>query len=188
MTANKQAAAETITHKKKTIAEFVATEFSIYLSQTLMFFIINSLTSAMLSNEKRLVTYMNTKAYENLLGEVGFTAFAVSITLGILLVITKSMPSSSWLRSLSTEVLNESPRTIYFLGSSISGMLLTAAVFVSRNPEVEPPLTVAWLAIFLIFNLSAFFYGCLASYIFKRKTHIINHDRRISEIFGWLYR
>ncbi|MCD9500345.1 hypothetical protein [Photobacterium carnosum] len=78
------------------------------------------------------------------------------------------------------EVLNEIPKLIYTLGSSVTGSMLATSLFLVLNPNIEiTAIKTATTAISFAFIV--FIYGCGFSYIFKRKTHIIKKQSHQNE-------
>jgi di/tricarboxylate transporter len=161
-----------VTIKKKNAIEFIATEFAVYVSQIFMFFIVAVLTSNMLKDEGALTSYANCKINEHSLEEVGYIIAATLFTIGCLSLLAKNMQSTGWLEALSDEVLNEAPRAIYFFGSSGTGTIIAATLFVHNHPAVKAPTVDKWVVMAVIFGVGAFVYGCGMSYWVKRKTLI----------------
>lgn len=162
----------TLIIEKKTTSEFIFTELAIYLSQIFMFFVVAALTSNMLRDEASLTNYMNARINDHSLEEVGYIIVATLLTIGIFSALSRIIKFSGWLEGLSDEVLNEIPRTIYFFGSSVTGAMVAAAIFLHNHPSVKAPAIGYWLFMAFVFGLGAFLYGCGASYAFKRKTHV----------------
>lgn len=154
----------------KTRGQFIALEFSVYLSQIFMFFVAAVLSSRMLSDEAALIKFMESKIHEGSTAEAGYILLATLFTLGVFSALAAFLRNTLWLDALSKTVLKEIPRTIYFFGSSVSGTVLAAALFVARNPGVEAPTPKAWISIMLIFSIGAFLYGCGISYGLNRKS------------------
>lgn len=162
----------TLVIEKKTSFEFIVTELAIYLSQTFMFFVVAALTSNMLRDEASLTNYMNSKINDHSLEEVGYIIVATILTIGILSALARAIKPIGWLEALSDEVLNEIPRAIYFFGSSVTGAIIAAAIFVHNHPVVKAPAVGYWLFMAAVFGFGAFIYGCGMSYAFKQKTHV----------------
>jgi hypothetical protein len=95
------------------------------------------------------------------------------LTIGILSALARAIKPTGRLEALSDEVLNEAPRAIYFFGSSVTGTIVAAAIFIHNHPAVKAPAVSYWLFMAAVFGFGAFMYGCGLSYAFKRKTHVL---------------
>lgn len=157
---------------KQSIRMFVTTELCVYFSQVLIFFFVAVLTSNLLRDEKQLVSYITSKVNENTPFEVVATMLAIAATLGIIAGIAKAAPKTSLIERLADELLAEAPRTAYIFGSSVSGTLLAAALYIQLNPHTQSPPVEFWLITALFAALAGFMYGCLFAYAFKHKAHI----------------
>jgi hypothetical protein len=151
---------------------FVLTEFLVYLSQIVMFFFVAVLTSNLLRDEKNLLNYMTTRINENTVFEVVATMLAVAATMGIIAGIARAAPASSLLERLADEVLGEAPRTAYVFGSSVTGTLLAAALFMQNHLQVEGPRPQFWLFAAILAAFVGFAYGCMFAYAFKHKAQV----------------
>ena len=130
------------------------------------------LVSGSLTNEEKLVTFLDSKIHDNSLSEVGYAILGTIITFGIILMIVKASPTSRWLEEISDDVLASISRTIYFFGSSVTGSILAVALYSRLNPAEENPTPEFWLGLSVIFGVGAFLYGCGISYAFKYKKYI----------------
>lgn len=157
---------------KQSSSMFITTEFFVYVSQVVMFFFVAILTSNLLRNEKQLLDYMSSKINENTMFEVGATMLAIAATLGIISAISKAAPAFSLLERLADEVLAEAPRTAYVFGSSVSGTLFAAAIYISQHPNVATQPPSFWVLSTLFASLLGFLYGCAFSFAFKHKAYI----------------
>ncbi|HEY0917092.1 MAG TPA: hypothetical protein VGE22_19600, partial [Solimonas sp.] len=110
---------------------FFLLELFIYLSQVFMFFIVAVMASNFLGDEETLVRFMNSKINDQSFNEVGFMLVAIVVTVGVLTTIASMVRNSSWQELLTREVLRELPRAIYAFGSSVSGPMIAAGVFIS---------------------------------------------------------
>lgn len=156
---------------KKSFWEFVLTELALYLSQIFIFFVVAILSSNMLKDEAALVAYMSGKINAHSLEEVGYILVATLLAIGVFSALAKALENVSWINSISDEVLNEAPRAIYFFGSSVTGALIAAALFLHNHPTADSGDTPYWL-ITLVFGLGGFLYGCGLSWAFRRKQYI----------------
>lgn len=163
---------------KKTLRQFIFNESLIYLSQIMVFFWVAFLISNSLKNEDALVKFIDTKFNNNSVSEVGHIILATLITLGILTLIAKAVPPTGWLEELAEDVLSSISRTIYFFGSSVTGSILTVALFSKLNPSDKNSDPVFWLSLSLVFGVGAFIYGCATSYMFKHKKFIIKKSKK----------
>lgn len=157
---------------KQSPGKFIFNEFIIFTSQIFIFFIVAVFTSDFLRSEDRLVKYAELKINSGSMIELGLTFTAVFVVIGCLSAIGKVF-SNKIVDSYIHEILCEIPKTIYFFGSSVTGVMLAISLFIYRNPQPQStPDHFAFLA--SIFALAAFLYGCGISYAFKRKTHVIS--------------
>ncbi len=158
--------------QKQTTASFILTELCVYVSQIVMFFFVTVLTSNLLRDETRLVEYINSKINGNTMYEVAATMIAIAATVGIIAAISKAAPKTSLLERLADEVLAEAPRTAYIFGSSVAGIFLASAFFLSNHPETKAPPVGFWLFYGFMAGLAGFLYGCAFAYAFKHKALI----------------
>jgi hypothetical protein len=159
--------------QKKTMFQFVLSEALVYLSQIMVFFWVTFLVSGSLTNEEKLVRFLDSKIHDNSLSEVGHVILGTIITFGIILMIIKALPTSRWLEELSDDILASISRTIYFFGSSVTGSILAVALYSNLNPTKDNPAPEFWLGLSAIFGFGAFLYGCGTSYAFKYKKYIV---------------
>lgn len=166
---------------KQSPGRFVFNEFIIFASQVFIFFIVTVFTSDFLRSEDRLVRYAELKINNGSMTELGLTFTAVFVVIGFLSAIGKIF-SNKIVDSYIHEILCEIPKTIYFFGSSVTGVMLAISLFIYRNPQPQStPDNFTFLA--SLFALGAFMYGCSISYAFKRKTHVISRpNNRIHPI------
>lgn len=158
--------------QKKTVFHFILSEALIYLSQVMVFFWVAFLVSGSLTNEDKLVKYLELKIHDNSISEVGHIILGTIITFGIILMIIKALPTSRWLDELADDVLASISRTIYFFGSSVTGTVLAVALYSNLNPVKDNPAPEFWLGLSAAFGFGAFIYGCGTSYAFKYKKYI----------------
>ncbi len=135
-----------------------------------MFFIVAVMASNFLGDEETLVRFMNSKINDQSFNEVGFMLVAIVVTVGVLTTIASMVRNSSWQELLTREVLRELPRAIYAFGSSVSGPMIAAGVFISKHPNVKAPPLEAWAFVVAFFCLGAFAYGFAISYALNRKS------------------
>lgn len=158
--------------KKKGIGEFIFTELALYISQIFIFFVVAVLSSNMLKDESALVAYMGTKINNNSLQEVGYIIAATIFALGVFSLLARAVEGIAWLESISDEVLNEAPRAVYFFGSSVTGALVAAAIFVHNHPSPGSVGVIHWISMSGIFGLGGFVYGCGLHWFCRRKKYI----------------
>ena len=163
---------ELIEIKKQTATKFVFSELVVFCSQVLIFFVVAIFTSDFLKSEERLVKYTEAKINDGSMAELGLTFIAILFVIGIFSAIGKIFDNKIT-DDFVHEILCEIPKTIYFFGSSVTGVMLAVSLFLSENPDSKStPMSV--LALSVSVALAAFIYGCGTSYAFKRKTHIIS--------------
>lgn len=129
-------------------------------------------TSNFLKSESALVAYAEQKINEGSMGELSLTFLAILVVVGLFAAVGRIF-TADIVESYISNVLSEVPRTIYFFGSSVTGVMLAIFLFISNNGgQSEAQLGhVALLAV--IFAVMPFLYGSLLSFAFKRKTHIL---------------
>lgn len=111
-------------------------EASTYVSQVVVFCLVAILMSNLLQDEKVLTELITCRIGQTFWREIACTFLASLTWLGALLVTSACLPSKTWTRFIR-EVLNELPRTIYFFGSSVSGLLLAAAIAEWFHPALR---------------------------------------------------
>lgn len=139
--------------------DFFITEFFVFLSQVFVFFSVAVFASKFLTNEDDLVEFANSKVNVHTLPELGYTLLAITVTFGILSIITYGAPRRGLVARITFEVLNEYPRVIYLFGSSVTATMFAVAIFISMNPHSapKPPVFFFWAA---LYSLTIFVYGC----------------------------
>lgn len=111
-------------------------EISAYISQVAVFFLVAILMSNLLQDEKTLAELINSRVGPGFWREIICTIFASLAWLGTLSVTSACLPSKAWTQIIR-DTLNELPRTIYFFGSSVSGLMLAAAVAEWFHPALR---------------------------------------------------
>ncbi len=172
--------AESFMVAKQTLTMFVVTEFCVYLSQILMFFLVAVMASNLLRDEAHLVAYIKAKLNDGSLTEVLATLLAIAATMGFISALTRAAPSSELLQRVADEVLSDAPRTAYVFGSGVAGTLFAVALFLHNQPESQAVTAVRAATIALMWSVIGFAYGCGFAYAFKHKTHIKKKTARSS--------
>ena len=159
---------------KQTGGKFVLSEAIIFLSQVFIFFMVAVFTSNFLNNEDKLVKFSEQKLNGDTFPEIGLIFLAILIVIGILSAIGRVFDNKT-VEKYIHEILCEIPKTVYFFGSSITGVLIAVTLFLHIHPDNKvsfPQLAVVTVA----FAITSFVYGCILSYAFKRKTHILSKN------------
>ncbi|MFT6905954.1 MAG: hypothetical protein ACJAS1_002617 [Oleiphilaceae bacterium] len=155
---------------KQSTAKFIFNEFVIFLSQVLVFFMVTIFITNFLSSEEKLIKFSAQKINDGTLAELGLTFLAILIVIGLFSALGRVF-ENKYVEYYVNEILCEMPKTIYFFGSSIAGVMLGISLFLNFNPiEIESAKGFASMSV--LFAIMAFLYGCAFSYAFKRKTHI----------------
>jgi hypothetical protein len=102
------------------LLEVAVLEFSVFLAQTAVFFLVAVFISHFLESRELLSAYTEAKLGKHLMAEFWFTLLGVVVVLGMLSLIA-GIAHTNALGRLSVEVLQEVPRTIYFFGSTLTG-------------------------------------------------------------------
>lgn len=95
-------------------------EFGVFLAQIVVFFLVAVFLSHFLESRELLSTYTEAKLGPHLTSEFWLTLLGVVVVLGFLSLIA-GIAHTNALGRLSSEVLQEVPRTIYFFGSTAAG-------------------------------------------------------------------
>lgn len=159
---------------------FVISEFFIYLSQFFVFFLAAGIVSGLFRDEKSLLAYVNTKVTPDSQFDLWVTVTALAVVLGVLFSISSALSGKAqgFASSIAREVLQEFPRLLYAVGSSISGLAAAMGCFVALNPATEAPRPGWWIGVAVFIGLIFFMIGAGASYGLKHKTHISNDSNR----------
>ena len=160
---------------KKSLWEFIASEFLIYLSQFLVFFMAAAIVSGFFRDERRLIDYVNTKITADSQFELWVTVVSLAVVLGALFAISSAISGTlqSFVQRTALEVLQEFPRLIYAVGSSVSGIAAALGLFITLNPATKAPQPMWWVLMSAFIGIGFFCAGLALSYSFKRKTHIL---------------
>lgn len=161
---------EKIDQYKQTIWKFTFSEFVVFLSQVVVFFMVAVFTSNCLSNEKKLLSLSTQKINDGSLIDLMLTFLAISIVIGFFSALWRVF-DNKYIEYYVNEVLCEMPKTIYAFGSAATGVMLALSLFAHLH-QVEININ-RFLVITLLFALAIFIFGCALSYAFKRKTHIL---------------
>ncbi len=108
--------------------KFVALEASLFMAQTMVFFLVAFFFSHFLSSKELLDKYTSLKFSEHLLPEFWFTMLGVIVVLGTLSLVAGFAGTTS-LGVISAEVLQEVPRTIYFFGTTLTGTAMAWVMY-----------------------------------------------------------
>ncbi|HEH9413341.1 hypothetical protein [Aeromonas salmonicida] len=162
---------DSIDKPKQTTRQFLTKEFVVFTSQILVFFFVAVLTSSFLSDEKALAELAATKINNGSLKELLLTFSAILFVIGCFTTVQK-LTDSELVNELIDEILFELPKTIYFFGSSISGVMLALATFIAFSTTEDNNSTKGYFIITIMFAIMAFCYGATVSYLLKRKTQI----------------
>ena len=159
---------------RKTPVGFVITEFFIYLSQFLVFFFSAAIVSGLFRDEKRLLEYVNAKITADSQFELWVTVVSLAAVLGILFAITSALSGKlqSFAQSVALEALQEFPKLIYAVGSSVGGIAAAVGVIFALHPATEATRPGWWIFMSAFIGFGFFVVGVAISFAIKRKTHI----------------
>lgn len=157
-------------YSRKKLYHFILTEFCIFAAQTLTLFIVAYIISDSLSNEDRLMGFINGKINTTTMKELGLTLFSATFVLGLFSLI-QEISSSHHLKKISREVLFELPRTIYLFGSSITASTIAIAFFLSSHPQSTAEPVAGYIGLSAFFAITFFVYGSAlkALFFFSKK-------------------
>ncbi len=162
---------EKVDQYKQPLLKFILNELVVFISQVTVFFMVAVFTSNFLSSEEKLVEFSNQKMNDSTLSELGLTFLAIFMVTGIFSAIGRIF-ENKYVEHYITEALCEMPKTIYFFGSSATGVMAAISLFVYLHPTAETS-PKGFTILTVLFAFMVFIYGCSFSYAFKRKTHII---------------
>lgn len=149
------------------LLKVAALEFSVFLAQTAVFFLVAVFLSHFLESRELLNGYTEAKLGKHLIAEFWFTLLGVVVVLGILSLIA-GIAHTNALGRLSAEVLQEVPRTIYFFGSTLTGTAFAWVVhewaYGTRSQAIDALGTAA------IFVVAAFGTGFILRALLNRGT------------------
>lgn len=165
---------EKIEQQKQTIEKFILSEFVVFLSQVVVFFMVAVFTSNFLNNEDKLAAFASQKINNGSIGELGLTLLATLVVIGFFAAVGRIF-DNRYVDFYVHEVLCEMPKTIYFFGSAATGTMLAISLFFHLNPTENSSAQV-FVVLSLYFAFLCFLYGCVLSYAFKRKTHILDNS------------
>ena len=153
-------------------------EVAAYGSQVAVFFLVAILMSNLLQDEKTLAELINSRVGPSFWREIICTIFASLTWLGTLSVTSACLPSEAWTQVIR-DTLNELPRTIYFFGSSVSGLMLAAAMTEWFHPAFRH-LAYRFSGIAVSWAVVLFVYGFLLKLMLQAGENK-NLERRSSE-------
>jgi hypothetical protein len=92
------------------------------------------------------------------------TLLAIASVVGVWAIVAVSTKENRFLNSIAHKIMLEIPRTCYYFGSSITGVLAAVCLFLSNNPKELSgiPLT-NFLSITFTFGFMFFVIGCIFS-------------------------
>ena len=159
---------------KLTTSQFLLSEFFLYLSQFAVFFMVTTLLSGFLNDEKALTQYLESKINNHTMLELGIAFGCMLAVLGLISLLstgaTKS--GSAFLQRIGIEVLHECPRLISATGSTLGGTLAATAIFLANHPDAKAPRPGWWLGMSIFFSIVFFALSGTLSYYLKRHSHI----------------
>lgn len=103
-------------------------ELCVFLTQTLIFFMVIVYTTNFLSSEKELVGLINQKINQGTVKEFFLTLLAILTVIGFVTILAKAAESKQSEHYVNI-CIREIPRTIYLLGSSVVAVMLSIIVF-----------------------------------------------------------
>lgn len=161
--------------RRKTLVEFALSELLVYCSQVAVFFLVATFVSGFLRDEKQLLGYINSKISSDPSFELVVTVVALISVFGFLVVFAKPLSKghSQFIQQVADEVLNDFPKLIYALGSTISGIAFAAGIFIASHPSTQAPRPAWWVSMALLIGFGFFSAGLVVNYGLKYKTHIV---------------
>lgn len=161
--------------RRKTPAQFILTEFLIYLCSTAVFYLVAAFDSRLFKDETRLLAFIKAKIESDPLAELTWTLVAVSVVFTALVALEKGLSGapSAFVKEVAHEVLGDFPRLVYAMGGSIGGLVYAAATFISGHPTAGGGSPLGWLLLGLLTSSIFFVLGLAASLIVKKKTHLL---------------
>jgi len=157
-----------------TKGQFFLSEFCLYLAQFAVFFLVTSLISGFLSDEKALVSFLESKINDHTMLELGIAFGSLLMVLGLITLLSKGATNSgsAFLHRVGDEILHECPRLVSATGSTLGGTLAAAALYIKSHPQAASGGAAWWLAMSLFFSFIFFGMASSLSYFLKRSSHI----------------
>ena len=149
-------------------------EVAAYVSQVAVFFLVAILMSNLLQDEKILAELLTSRVGSNFWREIVCTVLASLAWLGTLLVASNCLPSKAW-SQIIRDTLNELPRTIYFFGSSVSGLLLAGAMAEWFHPALRY-LAYRFSGAAFLWALALFLYGFMLKFMLQASENTASED------------
>lgn len=132
-------------------------EFMVYLSQTMVVFLVAVFSSNFLTDLAALEAFGNSKVNVSSISEFKFTFLALVLWCGVL-CISKEMLGGSLLGVAIRKALREFPRIIYMFGSTTTGVAMAIAIYVGNHP-IGPWTTGQWWSTAGLMTLYCFWMG-----------------------------
>ncbi|UYK77961.1 hypothetical protein NG825_06545 [Xanthomonas sacchari] len=139
--------------KKLAPNEFVVIELSVFIAQMTVICLVFWLLSGQMNSEKELTKVLMTKVDGNSVKEFFYTLFGLVFVFGAVAIV-QYLFETGIVRNISSAIMEEFPRTIYFFGANISSVSLMAGIYITSHPSTtKTPASV--------FFTYAFFFGCV---------------------------
>lgn len=152
---------------KKTMLEFVWAEFFAMLAQVLVFTTVFALSSNLMTDKAKTIQILSEKIGGSSISELEKVGAGIAFVTGIVTIITYLFQSFKF---NIEDFLSEIPRAIYAFGASSTAACVCSAVFMYANPADSVGVSIAdVLKIAGGLLVVSFMYGCVISYLIKRK-------------------
>jgi hypothetical protein len=144
--------------KKPLSVSFFIIELTIFAFQVLTIFIVAFFISDMFTSEQKFNGFISGKINAVTVKEFLLTLFSVTFCLG-LVTIAKELAPTNFISRITTEILDEIPRTIYLLGSNVTAVTLAIAVYLPQKSSTTIPVAGGLYIVSLLFAVVFFMYG-----------------------------
>lgn len=161
--------------RKKSRILFFIHELALYASQIFIFFLVAVFASDFLKSEERLVDFSKARLNDGTGLEFIYVFIATFTVIGILKMLEEFI-SSRVIKDVLLDVVKEVPKIIYLFGSTATSVMIASALYLYQNPDPKTPLK-GMVVVTIIFTAVIFIYGSTASYMLKRKSHILNEKK-----------
>lgn len=150
------------------IRKFLAVEMSVFLAQMAVICIVIWLLSNQMTTEEGVSKVLIAKIEGNSIKELGYTLSALVFVFGVV-AIAQYFNEKGAINDISSAVMDEFPRTIYFFGANLTSASFMGGMYIHMNPSEAFPTPWELFAYAAFFALVFFSAGCLLRYSLNKK-------------------
>lgn len=156
------------------VKEFLAIELSVFLAQMAVICLVMWLLSGQMNSEEGLTKVLMARLDANTSKDFGYTLFALVSVFG-LVAIAKHFLETGVIHNISSAVMDEFPRTIYFFGANLASASLMAGLYLRLYPSAAETPSFAFFLYSAFFGVLFFSAGCSLRYALNtKKTRRVN--------------